>query len=298
MQRQCTLASQGWRADGARDLLEQRIWRISAFDDPELNHLPRASAWQRMREKLGTRATGVILTLLLEGLLLLALLTLGQTGFQPAGDDQSIVSFDVSSSQDEEADSEDSDDAPEFAAPSPSTQQAEPEPEPARQPPVLATRSTPAPRQPIIQVSPEEMRNLDISDLPRRRPDAPSGPAYGPAAPASAPGDSEVVGTAPDGEPLYAARWYTEPTDQEMAGYLSTARPGRALIACRTAPNWRVEDCVGLEEYPTGTNLQRAVLAATWQFMVRPPRRGGQSLVGSWVRIRIDYSTRGPRTYP
>jgi protein TonB len=108
---------------------------------------------------------------------------------------------------------------------------------------------------------------------------------------ARAPGDSEVVGRAPDGQPLYAARWFREPTHGELAGYLSTASgPGWALIACRTAPQWRVEDCVGLEEYPQGSQLQRAVLAAAWQFQVRPPRRGGQSLVGSWVRIRIEYT--------
>lgn len=38
-----------------------------------------------------------------------------------------------------------------------------------------------------------------------------------------------------------------------------------------------------------------AVLASAWQFRVRPPQRGGQSLVGSWVRIRISYGDRASR---
>jgi protein TonB len=67
------------------------------------------------------------------------------------------------------------------------------------------------------------------------------------------------------------------------------------LIVCRTAPDFRVEDCVGLDEYPDGSNLQRAVLAAAWQFRVRPPRVGGVSKVGAWVRIRIDYTERRGR---
>ncbi|MFM5950623.1 MAG: hypothetical protein ACKOPM_15575, partial [Novosphingobium sp.] len=110
------------------------------------------------------------------------------------------------------------------------------------------------------------------------------------------PGDSKRVGTAPGGQPMYAAAWYREPYDDELRGYLSTAQgPGWALIACRTAPNFRVEDCVGLDEYPDGSNLQRAVLAAAWQFQVRPPRIGGVSQVGAWVRIRIDYTERRSR---
>src|SRR5690606_6252113 len=108
----------------------------------------------------------------------------------------------------------------------------------------------------------------------------------------SASNDTEQVGTAPNGEPLYAASWYREPSDDELRGYLSTASGlGWGLIACRTAPDYRVEDCVGLDEYPYGSQINRAVLAAAWQFRVRPPRRGGQLLVGAWVRIRIDYGT-------
>ena len=103
--------------------------------------------------------------------------------------------------------------------------------------------------------------------------------------------DTERVGTAPNGEPLYAAAWYREPEDAMMRAYLSGARgPGYGLIACRTVEDFRVEDCVGLEEYPNGSNIMRSALAAAWEFRVRPPRRGGQVLVGSWVRIRISYN--------
>lgn len=102
--------------------------------------------------------------------------------------------------------------------------------------------------------------------------------------------DSAVVGTAPDGSPLYAARWFREPRDSELAGYLSTARSeGWGLIACKTAPNWRVQDCVIVDEYPNNSGIARATQAAAWQFQVRPPRLGGAYQVGAWVRIRIDY---------
>jgi protein TonB len=103
--------------------------------------------------------------------------------------------------------------------------------------------------------------------------------------------DTERVGTAPNGEPLYAAAWHTRPRPDQLRGYLATATgPGWGLIACRTAPGFRVEDCVALSEYPQGSQINRAILAAAWEFKVRPPRIGGRSLVGSWVRIRIDYT--------
>ena len=42
----------------------------------------------------------------------------------------------------------------------------------------------------------------------------------------------------------------------------------------------------GLDENPQGSQIQRAALAAAWQFRIRPPKKGGHYLVGSWVRIR------------
>jgi protein TonB len=102
--------------------------------------------------------------------------------------------------------------------------------------------------------------------------------------------DTERVGTAPNGQPLYAAAWHRTPDRAALGAYLSTARgPGWGLIACRTVAEFRVEDCVGLDEYPEGSQITRAVLAAAWEFRVRPPQIGGKLMVGSWVRIRIDY---------
>ena len=90
---------------------------------------------------------------------------------------------------------------------------------------------------------------------------------------------------------MYAARWYREPTRQELSGYLSTATaPSSALIVCKTVSGYYVEDCELLGETPRGSQIGRAVLAAAWQFRVRPAIIAGRSQVGSWVRIRIDYT--------
>ncbi len=185
------------------------------------------------------------------------------------------------------------------AEPTPLERQQMPEEQPVRQP----QTDEPPPISPLIEPTPPPPAARSILTTtvervpapPPVRPTRPAGPLYGPPDTGRSPmfRDSERVGTAPNGEPLYAAAWYREPKDEMLRDYLSTALgPGWGLIACRTAPDYRVEDCVGLAEYPEGSQIVRAILAAAWEFKVRPPRLGGQSLVGSWVRIRIDYERR------
>jgi protein TonB len=138
-------------------------------------------------------------------------------------------------------------------------------------PPQPATKPTP-----WLEMSKDEMAASDISNIPT--------------AGAGGAGDSEVVGKGPNGEALYAAEWAREPSDAELAGYLPRNAPeGYGLVACKTIPGDRVEDCIELEQKPAGSHLASAVRQAAWQFRVRPPRKGGRPLIGSWVRIRIDY---------
>jgi protein TonB len=143
--------------------------------------------------------------------------------------------------------------------------------------PTIAPPRQPSTKEsPWIEMSKDEMAASDISKLP--------------AAGSGGGGDSEVVGRGPNGEALYAAEWAREPTDAELAGYLPRSAPeGYGLIACKTIPDNRVDDCVELENSPPGSHLAAAVRQAAWQFRVRPPRKGGRPLIGSWVRIRIDY---------
>lgn len=129
---------------------------------------------------------------------------------------------------------------------------------------------------PWIEMSKADMAASDIGTMPKMA----SGGA----------GDSEVVGQGPNGEALYAAEWAREPTNAELAGYMPRNSPeGYGLIACKTIAGNRVEDCIELEQSPRGSHLASAVRQAAWQFRVRPPRKGGKPLIGSWVRIRIDY---------
>jgi protein TonB len=222
------------------------------------------------------------IALALEALLLLALLTLGRTGEPPREAQFTEVSLSARDAAEPQAE----------------------EPAPEESPPRPADRPVPQPvdsATPVLEPAPVPAAVIPLPTAPRAPPPAErprTAPravirdqVYGPpdrGAPPSS--DSERVGTAPDGSPLYRAEWYREP-GEEFWGFLSAASPGWGLIACRTIPNYYVTDCVPLDETP-GSRLNRSILAGSGVFRVRPPRLGGRSLVGSWVRIRIDYRIR------
>jgi len=152
-------------------------------------------------------------------------------------------------------------------------------PTPKPPPIVLPVKPTIAPPstskdQPWIEMSKDELAAADISKLP--------------AAGAGGAGDSEVVGRGPNGDPLYAAQWAREPTNAEISGYWPRNVTGWGLVACKTMPNNRVDDCVELDQSPRGSRLASAVRQAAWQFRVKPPRKGGRELIGAWVRILIE----------
>lgn len=246
---------------------------------------PFALLLERLRSR--DRGAALVLALVVEGLLVLAVLSIGLYDPPRPPGNPSLVSVSIA--------------AP--PAPQPEQQRKDvaqakaPLQPPQEQPSVPVPSVAPVqPAPPIISITRSQMAEFDIARLPRQPgPATPVPKAYGPVD-TGVPGDSKRVGSAPNGQPMYAAAWYREPYDSELSGYLSTADgPGWALIACRTAPDYRVEDCVGLGEYPQGSRIERAVLAAAWQFKVRPPRVGGVARIGEWVRIRIEYGVRPVR---
>lgn len=240
---------------------------------------------------LGQRAVAFLLALLLEALLALLLLTLAPSIMRRDEAAMTVFSLESPPLPDEIAATPAEAPSPE---PRPEKQPPKARPEQTPPPPVEAPPAPPAPA--LIPLTRDQMAAIDLSAMRPARP-APA-PRPAPVGPADtgAPGDSKrVAGQGPNGEPLYAAAWYREPYEDELRGYLSTASgPGWGLIACRTVSDFRVEDCVPVAEYPEGSNITRALLAAAWQFRVRPPRVGGRSMVGQWVQIRIDYKVQRP----
>lgn len=223
------------------------------------------------RPPLQRRASGLALALGVNLLLLLALLQLGVIPLPGAKESEAFV-VDLLA-------------APE-ASPSSAARprvrsraEAADRPLPPRPRIALPTKPQLASHRPldIIPMSKEDLAAGDIGKLPK-------------AAAGSGASDSAEIGRAPNGELLYAAEWAREPTAAELGGYLPKNAPaGSGLIACRTIPGNRVDDCIEIESRPAGSRLAGAVRQAAWQFRVRPPRKNGEELVGSWVRIRIDY---------
>jgi periplasmic protein TonB len=224
------------------------------------------------------RASGVALAVGLNLLVLLALLTTGALPLTPprGGQEPLIVSLIPDTNSATQAAR-----SPQKPREAPVREQKPPLPKPKIVLPAKPTIETPR-ELPWIEMSKAEMAAADISRFPKGSESASAASA----------GDSEEVGRAPNGEVLYAADWARKPTNTELNGYLPPNAPdGWGLIACRTVAGNRVEDCLELGQSPRGSRLASAVRQAAWQFRVLPPRRNGRALIGSWVRIRIDYSS-------
>jgi len=237
------------------------------------HYLPQSS---RDRPSARRRAVSFFLALAIEILLILAFLTLDfRPERKPEFQGGTISTFDIAANKEETT-------ASKAQKAAPATKQPTRPILPRIKPKIVL------PERPLdlLPLSKEELEAADIAKLGTNAPGAEL-------AQGNSPGDSERVGTAPNGEPLYAAEWYREPTNQEVNAYLPKTMPeggGWGLIACRTIERFHVDDCVELGNSPPGSHLAGAVRQAAWQFLVRPPRVGGKVMVGEWVRIRIDYT--------
>jgi protein TonB len=169
-------------------------------------------------------------------------------------------------------------------AAAPTHQRIAPQPAPpvVPPPPPVPTRNT----LNLIPMSRADMAAADLSRMARAQEGG------------STSGDSKTAygpGEGPGGAHLYNAEWYREPSHAEIAGYLPHgAPPGSwAMIACRTIEHFHVDSCQQLGESPPGSGLSRALRDAAWQFLIRPPRLNGHPQIGTWVRIRFDFTRKG-----
>ena len=234
--------------------------------------------WARLRERAG----GLAFALVLNAMLLLLLLTMAPPLDPPRIDDRNPVSFDLAPAQKE---AEKTSQAPKAATDQDDAAKAErAEPVVRPQERVEKPRETPPSPFPFLTLSREQMASADIGKM------AKSASGNG----AQGPGNSMAAGPGegPGGVQLFQAEWYREPTDAELSPYMPANSTGNGwgMVACKTVDHYHVENCQTLGESPLGSGLARAVRMAAWQFLVLPPRINGKPQVGSWVRIRIDYT--------
>lgn len=228
------------------------------------------------------RATAIGLTLLVHALLALLLLRLAPQ-FVPMAERGALSTFDVAQPDARQP----------KAAERPRERQrerpkAEPPPRPTAPRPVpVPTPAPTADTSGVIWLDRDQFAKSDITGKGRdedRRETAEAAPRpprskalYGPSL---APGFGQLYDI---------EAWVREPTDAELRTYLPRAPVGSwGLVACRTIPGNRVENCRTLAESPVGSGLATGVRRAAWQFQVLPPRENGKPLIGVRVTIRID----------
>lgn len=133
------------------------------------------------------------------------------------------------------------------------------------------------------------LEKFDVSQVPQTQRSTANSDASA-ADEANTDGGDRPAAYGPGGQPLYDADWFREPTDAELAFYLKKARPGPgyAVIGCQMVARYHVTNCFPIEE-SLGSGLARAMVDASWQFQVLPPRIGNKQQLGTWVRIRFDF---------
>lgn len=248
-------------------------WPGEVFKGVDLRRT--AISWRDARDRGG----GLLFALLFNALLLLALLTLAPRPDQRQEDLRPLTTFDVAAGNRAET-------AEKTERKRDEKRQAREEKAAPRDRPVEVERrpevETPLP---FLVLDGAQMAAADIGRMPRGGADK-GAVGQGDQAAVTGPGEG------PGGVQLFEAEWYRRPTHAELSTYVPGNAPakGWGLVACKTVENFHVENCQMLGESPQGSGFARAVRLAAWQFLVRPPRVNGKPMVGSWVRIRIDYS--------
>ncbi len=164
---------------------------------------------------------------------------------------------------------------------------------PAEDRPVPPPVDTPFPG--YLVLSKNDFAASDVGKIPSRKSGGSAGRQMAAAAEGQGDGDdgetTAAAGIGPGGQRLYAAEWYVRPAASQLNPYMPrniVPAGSWAEIACRTAPNYRVEDCVQIGDSRPGLGLARAIREAAWQFKIRPPRINGKPQIGAWVRIHYD----------
>ncbi len=244
---------------------------------PRLNIPP--IPWAKVRQRAGGLAFALVLNLLL----LLALFTLSPRFEPPKQEDRLPVTFDVETGEKTEQAQAKAEKAQKREQDRAAPQKAA---EPVVRPPVPVEKPAEQPPSPFpfLTLSREQMASADIGNLPKAAQG--SGGGKGDSASVAGPGEG------PGGVQLFEAEWYRRPSHAELSPYIPADAPARGygLVACKTVDHYHVENCQTLGEAPMGSGFARAVRLAAWQFLVLPPRVNGKVMVGSWVRIRIDYT--------
>lgn len=188
------------------------------------------------------RIRGIVLALVVEGLIALLLLHLGGAALKRPERQPRLTTFDVRPvapvgpkrvAETKVASKQQKRTTTASAAPPP----------PVAPPPV----KSPVPSK-LIQLSPDDYAASDIGKIPSAKGEGDGSDTGKDAVAAYGPGEG------PGGATLYNAEWYREPTRAELAYYLpKNAETGWGLIACRTIPDYHVENCRSLGESPVGS---------------------------------------------